>query len=118
MAVKKNDRVFVNPFSEAFTPIWELWKVYKKEQWSFTYKSVITEQAAMEDLVELSGGIESTAILIVKQSIKKGWRGFFKLKTENNNTNGQRTNTQQTGNPAETRQSLNDYYNNGARKWG
>lgn len=114
MAKKTTKKEFVNPFSEAFIPIWELWKQYKKEQWSFIYKSSITEQSAMEDLIDLSKGVEATAILIVKQSMKKGWRGFFELKIVNN---GQRDNYQQTNNPSETRQSINDYYNNSTRKW-
>lgn len=100
-------RKFVNPFSENFLPVWELWKEYKSEQWKFKYKSVITEQGAVSDLVKLSDGDEDTAIAIINQSINRGWKGFFKLKTLKVSDNG----AKQTNSNASTRQSLNDLYN-------
>lgn len=98
---------FVNPFSEDFIPVWDLWKEYKKLEHRFQYKSSITEQAALARLVELSDGNEATAIAIVKQSIGNGWKGFFELKTVKINGNG----NQQANNHTAARQSLNDLYN-------
>ena len=64
-----------------FSQIWEFWKKFKKEQFKFTYQS-IGEQGALSKLYELSGGKLETAMLIVKQSIQNGWKGFFELKDE------------------------------------
>lgn len=64
-----------------FIEVWEFWKKYKKEQHKFTYQP-IGEQGAINDLCELSGGDLPIAMLIVKQSIQKGWKGFFELKGE------------------------------------
>jgi hypothetical protein len=72
--------------SEGFTNAWNNWKAYKAEEWQFKYKSPITEQAALNELISLSGGIEETAMKIIEQSIAKTWKGFFEL---NNKKNGQ-----------------------------
>jgi hypothetical protein len=78
--------VFTNPFSEGFLQHWQMWKQFKKEQFKFSYKSVISEQGALNDLVKVSGGDEQLAIAVIEQSIAKGWKGFFELKE---NKNGQ-----------------------------
>ena len=44
-------------------------------------------QAALNDLVKLSNGLEDNAVKIIEQSMAKGWKGFFELKTNNNGTN-------------------------------
>lgn len=100
------NKAFLNPFSEDFMPVWEYWKKYKKEQFRFSYKP-IGEQAAIDDLFELSDGNEALAKQIIKQSIVKGWQGLFAIKPININQNGQ----QQQNSNAATRQSLNDLYN-------
>jgi hypothetical protein len=74
------------PFGDDFAYSWDLWKQFKNEQFKFQYKSVLTEQAAINDLMNLSGGVEEIAHAIIKQSISKGWKGFFELK--NNQKNG------------------------------
>ncbi len=74
----------VNPFSEEFIFTWNIWKQYKKEQFRFTYKGCISEQAALLQLVTLSGNQEKKAIDIINQSISNGWRGLFMLKTDTN----------------------------------
>ena len=71
------------PWTEPeFTEAWKLWRDFKKQQFSFSYKP-IGEQGALKDLADLSGGNMQTAIAIIHQSIKKGWQGLFALKTEN-----------------------------------
>jgi len=62
-----------------FEKAWKLWRKFKKEQFSFTYKP-IGEQGALKDLADLSGGNMKLAITIIHQSIKKGWRGFFAIR--------------------------------------
>ena len=76
------------PFdSDEFKKYWSLWLEFKKEQFNFTYKSNISIQATLNELVKLSNGQEQTAIKIIEQSIAKGWQGLFQLKTETNGTN-------------------------------
>ena len=69
----------VNPFSEKFLENWELWKAYKEESHNFKYKGVISEQMALKQLVDLSGGDEEKAIKIINQSIRREWQGLFPL---------------------------------------
>ena len=70
----------VIPFDgDEFIQVWEFWKKFKKEQFAFTYKP-IGEQGALSSLYEKSGGKVETAMLIIKQSIQNGWKGFFELK--------------------------------------
>jgi len=61
-----------------FTEAWKLWKEFKKQQFSFTYKP-IGEQGALKDLADLSCNNMDMAIQIIHQSIKKGWKGLFGL---------------------------------------
>jgi hypothetical protein len=65
-----------NPFSEKFLNDWVMWKDYKKKEFRFLFKSVESEQAAINELVNLSDGDESKAILIIHQSLAKGLEGF------------------------------------------
>ena len=78
---KKEKETKVNmPFDgDEFLQVWEFWKKFKKEQFAFTYKP-IGEQGALSSLYEKSGGKVETAMLIIKQSIQNGWKGFFELK--------------------------------------
>lgn len=66
---------------QKFTEAWRLWTNFKKEQFQFSYKQ-ISEQGALKDLTELSAGDMDKAIAIIHQSIKKGWKGFFELKSQ------------------------------------
>jgi hypothetical protein len=75
----------INPFSENFLETWMLWKQYKWEEFKFKYKGVLSEQAALINLNDLSAGNEQSATEIIKQSMANGWKGFFSLK---NNING------------------------------
>ena len=76
----KRERTFENPFTENFLECWQLWKDYRKEEHSFQYKGVISEQMAINRLVEVSEGDEERAIRIVNQSISRGWMDFYQLK--------------------------------------
>jgi len=81
--IKETKETVVMPFeSIKFIKYWEIWLEYKKEQYNFTYKSLAMKQAALNDLVKLSKGLEENAIKIIEQSLAKGWKGFFELKTE------------------------------------
>lgn len=75
--------------TENFKTQWQHWKVYKKKEFGFKFKSLQSEQAALTELANKSGGDEKTAIKIIHQSMANGWRGFFELKQ---NQNGKGTN--------------------------
>ncbi len=60
------------------------WIEYKRIDHNFKYKSVISLQAALKKLSELSKGSEEKAIAIMSQSIENGWKGFFELKQVSN----------------------------------
>jgi uncharacterized protein YdaU (DUF1376 family) len=82
-AVQKQELTL--PFdSENFVRHWDWWRQYKQEQFSFRYKSVVTEQTALNELVKLARGDEVLATEIIKQSIANGWKGFFPIKPEAN----------------------------------
>ena len=59
---------------------WERWKLYKKEQHRFTYKSADSELSGYNELMTLAKNIEQDAIKIIDQSITKTWKGLFELK--------------------------------------
>lgn len=67
-----------SPFSEDFNEIWEMWKKWRWEEHHFSYNNPITEQAALNDLVDKSEGDEEHAKRLVMVSISRGWRGFYK----------------------------------------
>ncbi|MGE9312853.1 hypothetical protein ACLOAU_14490 [Niabella sp. CJ426] len=77
------------PFGPEFLNAWANWLQYKKDQFKFKYKSLQSEQAALNELVGLSGNNEQTAIAIINQSIAKTWRGLFELKQSINGTSYQ-----------------------------
>lgn len=71
----------VYPFdSKSFVEAWERWKLYKKQQWKFTYKSQVSEQAALNELKKISHGDEKKALAIIEYAIAKTWKGLFELK--------------------------------------
>lgn len=69
----------VNPFTDAFEEKWNMWLYYKKECHRFEYKSAISEQAALNQLVDLSEGDEEHAARILNQSMANNWKGLFKV---------------------------------------
>ncbi len=75
------------PFtSENFINYWSIWKDYKKKEFNFKFKSIQSEQAALNKLVSLSKGYEDIAIKIIEESLANNWKGFFTLKNETNAT--------------------------------
>jgi hypothetical protein len=74
----------VNPFGSSGTRIWDAWKEYKRDEHRKSYKSAKTEQQAINQLYDLSGGNPETALKIVQQSIANQWQGLFELKTIKN----------------------------------
>lgn len=104
-------RMIHHPFSHSFDFVWQQWINYKKNELKFVYKTVETEQIALNDLIKLSKSNEKIAIEIVMKSIASGWKGFFPLKTQNN-TNGSHQ-------PASSRkqQNASDFINDAEREY-
>jgi hypothetical protein len=65
---------------------WNEWKLYKKEQHKFSFKTGSTEKSALNNLVNLSSNDVQIAIEIINQSISNGWKGFFEIKNKTNAT--------------------------------
>lgn len=102
------------PFSsDVFKKYWSLWVEFKKDQFNFTYKSNISIQATLNELVKLSNGQEQIAIKIIEQSITKGWQGLFQLKNETNAT----TNNYSKLAPKVTMQQLDEAFAKRNRDW-
>ncbi len=101
--IKSESKIeIIYPFEdERFLKVWDFWKKYKSEQHRFSYKP-ISEQGALKDLEELSGGDLNLAMAIIMQSIKKGWKGLFELKA---NKNGQ-------GKANFSEADIDDYFDN------
>ena len=75
------------PFSsKEFLIAWDNWKVYKKEEHSFKFKSKLSEQAALTKLTNLAKTSDE-AITIIMQSIENGWKGFFKIQNDQSHKN-------------------------------
>lgn len=74
----------VYPFlSSDFKNLWENWKVYRKKEFRKNYKTAQSEQAALKNVCNLSGGVEEIAKQIIIQSIANQWQGLFELKINN-----------------------------------
>lgn len=85
----KNEKLEIPFNSEKFIKYWELWKDYKRKEFNFKFKSITSEQAALNKLVKLSEGNEDISIKIIEESLANNWKGLFKLKNESNATNQQ-----------------------------
>lgn len=85
----------IMPFdSPAFADAWELWKKYKRAEFSgFQYKSFISEQGAVKKLSEIANGQEDIAIKIILQSIENRWSGHHPLKQQNERREERKTAT-------------------------
>lgn len=80
--------------SENFMQHWDHWKEYKSKEHKFNFKSAQSEQATLNELSSLSNGHEDTACKIILQSMSKGWKGLFELKTQTDaNTKTQQSRT-------------------------
>lgn len=65
--------------SQRFIDAWDEWKLYKKQQHNFTYKSEISEKKMIKQLFNMAAGNESLALQIIDHSIANAWEGFWEL---------------------------------------
>ena len=80
---EKEEMVFISPNWE---DAWKGWMEYKKVEHGNKFKSSKTEQTAINNLVEISGGDLETAKKVINQSISNNYKGLFKLKETKNGT--------------------------------
>lgn len=107
---KKKEYKLENPFSENFLEIWNIWKEYKWASHKFKYRSIFSEQAALEQVVTLSKGDEEQANKIIKQSMRREWQGLFPLhETTTGNEKSKQSNPKETG--KSLRDQANDEFN-------
>jgi hypothetical protein len=111
MTKKKLPENVINPFSDAFLETWDLWKRFKKEEFSFQYKGVISEQVALMNLKIVSNNDEETAVMIIQQSIGERWKGLFPLidKYKINKNGGQQSSN--NGEKSSYRDSVKEEFN-------
>lgn len=81
---EKQTKEITFPFSsEDFKQAWQDWKEYKRKEFKFKFASTKSEQASLTELTNLASGRQQVAIRIIKQSMAKGWKGFYELKPAN-----------------------------------
>ncbi len=71
---------------EEYGAIWLRWITYKKDEHKDKFKTVQSEQIALNNLYTLSENDWKIASEIVNQSIANRWKGMFKPKNNGNNT--------------------------------
>lgn len=82
---KDNKRDLVFPFQDSdFLNAWDQWKVYKKKEFKFSYKSIQSEQASLMKLSNMASNSQE-AIKILNEAMAQSWKGFYKLKTDESN---------------------------------
>lgn len=75
---KKNKEGLIIPWdTSGFTAAWDHWKEFKKGEHKFSYKTLLSEQAALNHLVKIVGGNEQLAIDTIYYSISQGWKGIY-----------------------------------------
>lgn len=95
MTAKKFTGLVVNPFSDKFQDNWDTWKQYKEQDHKFVYRSNMSEQAGLNELVDLSDGDEQEAVRIINRSMAHGWKGLFRIhKPKNQKKDGDATDKQ------------------------
>lgn len=83
----KKEKEIEYPFkTQNFKNKWLDWVAYKKSEFNFKFKSQQSMQSSLTQLGNLSAN-ENEAIAIIEQSMANGWKGFFKLKQQTNETN-------------------------------
>jgi len=105
----RKERTFENPFSEKFLETWQLWKDFRKEEHDFRYKGIISEQMAINRLVEVAEGDEEKAVRIVNQSISRGWMDFYQLKQSSNNGKSKQSNSNNEPKPSLREQAAKEF---------
>ena len=89
---EENRENVICPFqSEKFEMAWAEWNEYRRAS-RFKYKTVKSEQLALQKLYQESNGNEDIAIDAIATSIASGWRGLFASRT-----NGSRHNDRPRG---------------------
>ena len=73
---EKDAFILHGKFSIEFKTMWDKWREYKRTEYKFTYKSIVSETTALENLWVHCGGDEQRAAKMVNDSIGCGWSGI------------------------------------------
>ena len=73
-----------------YREVWDKWLDYKKTEHREYYKTLTTEQAAFDKLLEYSMGDPQLALKIIDQSISNRWKGIFQIKENDTNKGSNR----------------------------
>ena len=79
----ESDLTLLRNMGEDFITQWERWENYRFKEHNKKYKSLVSKQAAIDQLVRMSGYNEIKAIEIMKTTIANGWANFWYSTTEN-----------------------------------
>lgn len=78
---EENEKEIIYPFAgDGFSEAWIKWKIYKKKQFKFSFKSNDSEQAQLTLLQNMSGNDEAKAIQIIEYTMGQTYRGFVEPK--------------------------------------
>lgn len=66
-----------------FKRVWDFWKEYKYREFrKFKFKSVVSEQTALNGLFKKAAGDMKTAIAIIQRSAENRWAGLWEFNTQ------------------------------------
>jgi len=87
---KEKRKLNFSTLQDSFIEKWDVWIKFKKSQFKQTYKTIESEQVAVNLLIKISGGDCVVAEQIIQRSIGQLWKGLFELNNENQK-NGEST---------------------------
>jgi hypothetical protein len=80
---KRCENLNFGALQKDFSNKWSEWIQYKKSQFSEKYKTLQSEQKAIDRLIDISGGDTLNAAKIIDVSIANLWKGLFELDKNN-----------------------------------
>ena len=84
---EKDAFILHGKFSMEFKIMWDKWREYKRTEYKFTYKSIVSETTALENLWVHCAGNEQRAAKMINDSIGCGWSGIHEKNGEKNRAN-------------------------------
>ena len=84
MKVEDENIEIIYPYeNEEFIQIWKQFKIYKRSEFNFQFKSTQSEQAALSKLPNEMDNVDH-AVQSIKNTMANGWKGIFPDKQNNN----------------------------------
>lgn len=73
----KKEKVEMPWMSKEFIEAWDKWKTYKKAEFRFGFRSIISENTGLRGLANKSENKEKEAIAMIEHAIENGKQGLF-----------------------------------------